>query len=194
MACEAMRCGWEALGQPNAPRCPPGCSLTSRAKGSLRISRLVLRWYLRISRSATVPGRKRCGFSAARAIGGSSADAVHGLRTHHTDAAIRSAPKNHAVGSCTGISSGLQQPAPAGRQRRRPPLFALTDCCRLHGLGGRLALLGQRLGGAPLGRALQRGGASGSSWGGGGARDVRLLERAVHGCWIAGRSAPAWPV
>jgi hypothetical protein len=38
--------------------------LTKRAKGIFRMSRLVLRWYLRISRSATVPGRKRCGFSA----------------------------------------------------------------------------------------------------------------------------------
>jgi hypothetical protein len=38
---------------------------TSRAKGSLRISRSVDRWYLRISRSATVPGRYLCGFLIA---------------------------------------------------------------------------------------------------------------------------------
>ncbi|PNT76630.1 hypothetical protein BRADI_1g50821v3 [Brachypodium distachyon] len=37
-------------------------SLTSRWKGSLRMSSSVLFWYLRISRSATVPGRKRWGF------------------------------------------------------------------------------------------------------------------------------------
>lgn len=55
------------IGTPRAA-CRPRSwsSLTSRAKGSLRISRLVLRWYLRISRSATVPGRKRCGFSVRR--------------------------------------------------------------------------------------------------------------------------------
>ncbi|KAL5656485.1 hypothetical protein ACJX0J_035804, partial [Zea mays] len=33
-----------------------------RWNGSLRISSSVLFWYLRISRSATVPGRKRWGF------------------------------------------------------------------------------------------------------------------------------------
>lgn len=38
--------------------------LTSRANGSFLMSRLVVRWNLRISRSATVPGRNRCGFSA----------------------------------------------------------------------------------------------------------------------------------
>ncbi|KAJ1282537.1 hypothetical protein BS78_03G060100 [Paspalum vaginatum] len=37
-------------------------SRTSRWNGSFRISSSVLFWYLRISRSATVPGRKRCGF------------------------------------------------------------------------------------------------------------------------------------
>ncbi|RCV33606.1 hypothetical protein SETIT_7G095400v2 [Setaria italica] len=37
-------------------------SRTRRWKGSLRISSSVLFWYLRISRSATVPGRKRWGF------------------------------------------------------------------------------------------------------------------------------------
>ncbi|KAL5660687.1 hypothetical protein ACJX0J_027812, partial [Zea mays] len=37
-------------------------SRTRRWKGSLRMSSSVLFWYLRISRSATVPGRKRCGF------------------------------------------------------------------------------------------------------------------------------------
>ncbi|RCV33728.1 hypothetical protein SETIT_7G105500v2 [Setaria italica] len=37
-------------------------SRTSRWKGSLRMSSSVLFWYLRISRSATVPGRKRWGF------------------------------------------------------------------------------------------------------------------------------------
>uniref|UniRef100_A0A8R7QW86 Uncharacterized protein n=1 Tax=Triticum urartu TaxID=4572 RepID=A0A8R7QW86_TRIUA len=37
-------------------------SRTRRWKGSLRMSSSVLFWYLRISRSATVPGRKRWGF------------------------------------------------------------------------------------------------------------------------------------
>ncbi|WVZ59556.1 LOW QUALITY PROTEIN: hypothetical protein U9M48_009681 [Paspalum notatum var. saurae] len=37
-------------------------SRTRRWKGSFRIRSSVLFWYLRISRSATVPGRKRCGF------------------------------------------------------------------------------------------------------------------------------------
>ncbi|OQU86287.1 hypothetical protein SORBI_3003G065001 [Sorghum bicolor] len=37
-------------------------SRTSRWNGSFRISSSVLFWYLRISRSATVPGRNRCGF------------------------------------------------------------------------------------------------------------------------------------
>ncbi|XBI07831.1 hypothetical protein VPH35_135671 [Triticum aestivum] len=37
-------------------------SRTRRWKGSLRMSSSVLFWYLRISRSATVPGRNRCGF------------------------------------------------------------------------------------------------------------------------------------
>ncbi|XBH97546.1 hypothetical protein VPH35_127201 [Triticum aestivum] len=37
-------------------------SRTRRWKGSLRMSSSVLFWYLRISRRATVPGRKRCGF------------------------------------------------------------------------------------------------------------------------------------
>ncbi|KAF2925317.1 hypothetical protein DAI22_06g043200 [Oryza sativa Japonica Group] len=37
-------------------------SRTRRWKGSLRMSSSVLFWYLRISRSATVPGLKRCGF------------------------------------------------------------------------------------------------------------------------------------
>ena len=37
-------------------------SRTSRWKGSLRMSSSVDFWYLRISRSATVPGRYRCGF------------------------------------------------------------------------------------------------------------------------------------
>ena len=37
-------------------------SRTSRWNGSLRISSSVDFWYRRISRSATVPGRKRCGF------------------------------------------------------------------------------------------------------------------------------------
>ncbi len=35
--------------------------LTNRWKGSLRMSRSVDFWYFRISRSATVPGRYRCG-------------------------------------------------------------------------------------------------------------------------------------
>ena len=37
-------------------------SRTSRAKGIFLMSRSVERWYLRISRSATVPGLYRCGF------------------------------------------------------------------------------------------------------------------------------------
>ena len=37
-------------------------SRTNRWKGNLRISRSVVRWYRRISRSACVPGRNRCGF------------------------------------------------------------------------------------------------------------------------------------
>ncbi|CAA7400273.1 unnamed protein product [Spirodela intermedia] len=37
-------------------------SRTKRWKGSLRISSSVLFWYLRISLSATVPGRNLCGF------------------------------------------------------------------------------------------------------------------------------------
>ena len=39
-----------------------GLEVLRRSKGSLRMSSSVLFWYLRISRSATVPGRKRCGF------------------------------------------------------------------------------------------------------------------------------------
>ncbi|THU53895.1 hypothetical protein C4D60_Mb10t19200 [Musa balbisiana] len=37
-------------------------SRTRRWNGSFRMSSSVLFWYLRISRRATVPGRKRCGF------------------------------------------------------------------------------------------------------------------------------------
>ena len=56
------------------------------------MSRLVLRWYLRISRSATVPGRNRCGFSAysqrtcrdqpGRLINSQQADPTRSLPRH----------------------------------------------------------------------------------------------------------------
>ena len=46
---------------------PSSCTISRqrRWKGSLRISSSVPRWYLRISRRATVPGRKRCGLRGA---------------------------------------------------------------------------------------------------------------------------------
>ena len=44
-------------------------SRTRRWNGSLRMSRSVDFWYLRISRSATVPGRYRCGFLTPPVVG-----------------------------------------------------------------------------------------------------------------------------
>lgn len=100
---------------------------------------------------------------------------------------------------CSTIASGatgaraLSAVAGCRRQRRRPPLFALTDCRRLHGLGRRLALLGQGLGGPPFGRALQ-----------GRRRAVRVATSAApqpcrHSSELSkvpdrqGQRAPAWP-
>lgn len=108
---------------------------TRRAKGILRISKLVLRWYLRISRSATVPGRKRCGFSAALNTRGSAHNGLHPRTTGH----------QHCVAApCGGL----------GNNRRRPTWCCCLYCRRLS-LHRRLALASRCLLRRPLGRALQ---------------------------------------
>lgn len=102
---------------------------TSLAKGSLRISKSVERWYLRISRSATVPGRKRCFFGAAPGAPAAPAAGERGRQAggEQRTAAERSAGRTARRWAGLGASrrsAHLEPQQGAERRARRPDVSA----------------------------------------------------------------------
>ena len=140
-------------------RPPTQLPLTSRAKGSLRISRLVLRWYLRISRSATVPGRKRCGFSAAGQAQAGEAE-CNQLRAHTTTLAARTVQPLQVAPQAQGRCRLWLGAGGSGGVRRSS--HSLTAAA-FTALAGDLPFLGRVLV-APRLDGLCRGGAERFEW------------------------------
>ena len=115
----------------------------------------MLRWYLRISRSATVPGRKRCGFSAhhsrTRALAQRTGSGLQlaCISASHLLARTTKPPPS------TEDTEARGQAAALATRRRQPAVAAgaLTwcGCLRLH---WGLALFAGRLAGRPLRGAL----------------------------------------